>query len=130
MATITPQMPTVSTPITPTQTAVSAADKFAANPGTTYLLHYENGATAGTATLWILSQNTTAPAGTLLPVTVPAGATSWNDAQISALLAANAERDIVLDKSIIGNFIDSTGFVNLKHNGTLTSITLAIYGPF
>ena len=129
MATLTTQLPTVAVPITPTYTAVTAADKFAANPGTTYLISYVNGATAGTLTLWVLEQAAVPPTGAQAPA-VPTGATKWSDAQISAALGANASRIIVLDKSIIGNFIDSTGFVNLKHNGTLTTITVAIFGPF
>jgi hypothetical protein len=132
MATLTPQMPTVSAPITPVQTAVTAADKFLANPGCSYLIHYENGATAGTATLWVLDGNNpgaAVPTGAQAPA-IPTGATKWSDALISATLGANAERDIAIDKSVIQNFMDSNGFVNLKHNGTLTTITVAIYGPF
>jgi hypothetical protein len=132
MAILTAQMPTVSAPITPTQTLVTAADKFLAQPGCTYLIHYENGATAGTATLWVLDGNNpgaVVPPGAQAPA-VPTGATKWSDALISASLGANAERDIVLDKSIVQNFMDSSGYVNLKHNGTITTITVAIYGPF
>jgi hypothetical protein len=129
MATLTPQLPTVAVPITPTYTAVTAADKFAANPGTTYMISYVNGATAGTLQLYVTDQYTTVPPGSATPA-VPANGTNWSDALISAALGANASRIIVLDKSIIGNFIDSTGFVNLKHNGTLTTITVAILGPF
>lgn len=132
MATLTAQMPTISAPITPTQTAVTAADKFLANTGCSYLIHYENGATPGTATLWVLDGNNpgaVVPTGAQTPA-IPTGATKWSDAQISATLGANAKRDIVIDKSIIDRFIDSTGFVNLKHNGTLTTITVAVYGPF
>lgn len=132
MATLTAQLPTISAPITPTQTTVTAADKFLAQPGCTYLVHYENGATPGTATLWVLDGNNPGalvPAGAQAPA-VPTGATKWSDAQISATLGANAERDIVIDRSVIANFMDSNGFVNLKHNGTITTITVAIYGPF
>ena len=129
MATIATQLPTVAAPITPTYTAVTAADKFTAQPGTTYMISYVNGATPGTATLWVLEQAAVPPTGAQTPA-IPTGATKWSDAQISATLGASASRIIVLDKSIIGNFIDSTGFVNLKHNGTLTTITVAIFGPF
>jgi hypothetical protein len=132
MATLTPQLPTVAAPITPIYSAVTAADKFAANPGTTYMISYVNGGTPGTATLWVLDGNNpgaVVPVGAQTP-NIPTGATKWSDAQISATLGASASRIIVLDKSIIANFIDSTGFVNLKHNGTLTTITVAVLGPF
>ena len=129
MATIATQLPTVAAPITPTYTAVTAADKFTAQPGTTYMISYVNGATAGTLTLWVLEQVATPPVGAQAPA-IPTGATKWSDALISSALGSNASRIIVLDKSIISNFIDSTGFVNLKHNGVLTSITVAIFGPF
>src|SRR6266487_3226513 len=104
MATIATQLPTVAAPITPTYTAV-------------------------TLTLWVLEQVAVPPTGAQAPA-IPTGATKWSDALISSALGANASRIIVLDKSIISNFIDSTGFVNLKHNGVLTSITVAIFGPF
>jgi hypothetical protein len=127
MTTITTQLPTVAAPATPTYTQCTASDKFAANPGTTYLLHYKNGATP-TTQCYVTDQYTTVPPGSATPA-VPTNATNWSDALISAAIGASAERDIVLDKSIIGNYIDSTGFVNLKHN-TPTTLTVAIYGPF
>jgi len=127
MTIFTPQALTTGVPATPSYTACTAADKFAANPGTTYLVHYENGATP-TAQCYVLEQVATLPPGAATP-NLPTGAAKWSDALISAAIGANAERDIVLDKSIIGNYIDSTGFVNLKHT-TPTTLTVAIYGPF
>lgn len=127
MATIVTQLPTLAAPITPLQTACSTNDKFAANPGTTYLIHYENAATP-TTQIYVGEQVATVPPGAATP-NLPTGATKWSDALVSAAIGANAERDVVLDKSIIANYIDSTGFVNLKHN-TPTTLTIAIYGPF
>ena len=127
MTIFTPIMPTVSTPLTPTPVQCTASDKFSANPGTTYLLHYTNGATP-TTQCYVTDQYTTVPPGAATPA-VPTNGTNWSDALISAAIGASGVRDIVLDKSIIGNYIDSTGYVNLKHN-TPTTLTLTIYGPF
>lgn len=128
MATIATQLPTVAAPITPTYTAVTAADKFAATGGT-YVISYVNGATAGTATLWVLEQVAVPPVGAQTPA-IPTGATKWSDALISATLGSNASRIIVLNDLQTPNYIDVNGFINLKHNGTLTTITVAIFGPF
>ena len=131
MATLTPQKPSVGTVVTPTFNATTAADKFAASGGS-YVLIYQNGATPGTATLWVLDGNNPGamtPVGAQAPA-VPTGATKWSDALIVTNMAATSFKVIALDNINIQNFIDSTGFVNLKHNGTITTITVAILGPF
>jgi hypothetical protein len=127
MTTLTPQLPTLATPVTPTQTAATTADKFLASPGCTYLIHYENGATP-TTQCYVLEQVATLPPGAPTPAT-PTGAAKWSDALISSAIAANSERDIAIDKSVIQNYMDANGFVNLKHN-TPTTLTVAVYGPF
>jgi hypothetical protein len=129
MTTLVPQTLSTGVPAAPSYTAVTAADKFAANPSGTYLLHYKNGATVGTAAFYVVNQVVTLPPSVATPA-LPTGATHWDDLPIVTSLGANAERDVFLDASIIAQYIDGTGFVNLVHNGTLTTITIALYGPF
>jgi hypothetical protein len=120
-------MPGLTAPATPTQTQATATDKFLAQAGCSYLIHYENAATP-TTQCYVVNQNTTVPVGAATP-SVPTGATNWSDVLVSAAIGANAERDIVIDRNNIQNFMDATGFVNLKHN-TPTTLTVAVYGPF
>ena len=131
MATLTPQKPSIGSPVTPTFTAVTAADKFAASGGS-WIIWYRNGATAGTATFWVLdgtNPGAVAPTGAQAPA-VPTGATKWSDALIVSSMGATTDKVIAIDAINIANFVDSTGFVNLKHNGTITTVTVAVLGPF
>lgn len=129
MTTLTPQPLTPGTPHTPSYTQCTAADKFLANPSGTYVLHYKNGATA-TTQCYVTNQVTSTPPGLATGSTVtPTGGTNWDDIQISAAIGASAERDVLLTPAIIADYIDTNGFVNLKHN-TPTTLSIAIYGPF
>lgn len=127
MTTLVPQALTVGIPATPSYTQCTAADKFLVNPSATYLLHYKNGATP-TTQCYVTNQVVALPPSVATPAT-PTGATNWDDLPISAAIGASAERDVFLDASVIAQYIDGTGFVNLKHN-TPTTLTVAIYGPF
>ena|SRR5215472_2329301 len=132
MAIITPQRPSIGVPITPTFTTISAADKFTSGGGGTYIILYSNGATPGTATFWVLDGNNpgaVAPVGSQAPA-IPTGATKWSDAQIVSSMSATSLRMIAVDNVNMPNFTDSTGFVNLKHNGTITGNTVGVFGPF
>jgi hypothetical protein len=131
MTTLTPQKPSIGSPVTPTFTAITAADKFAASGGS-YVIWYRTAASSGNTTFWVLDGNNpgaVAPTGAQAPA-VPTGATKWSDALIVSAMAATSDKVIAIDNINIQNFIDSTGFVNLKHNGTVTNITVAVLGPF
>ena len=129
MATIATQLPGIGTPLTPTFTAVTATDKFASGGGGNWIVYYRNGATVGTGALYVVDQNVTVPAGAAAPA-LPTGATNWSDALVINNMPATSDRVIAIPGIYIAQYTDTTGFVNLKHNGTLTSITVAIFGPF
>lgn len=109
----------------PNYQAVTAADKFAAVPSSKYLLHYKNGATA--------QASSSAPNKvTDTTAVIPAGSASiagFADLLTSAGtgMGATSEATIEIDNS--SRFIDGTGFINLVHPGTLTTITVDIIGP-
>lgn len=124
MTTLTTQLPGVGDDITPTFTACTAADKFAANGGR-YVLYYKSGASGAVSTIYALNA-AAAPSGT-----VPAagtGGTNWADLRLSNGIGATT--DAVCTIPDVSAYIDATGFVNLKHNGTLTTVTVAVIGPF
>jgi hypothetical protein len=111
---------------TPVYNACTATDKFSALPGARYMLHYKNGATSqasGTNKITDQVSAGSAPSGAVL-------AGGWADAVTTGgtFLAANAESVVWIDNAT--RFRDSTGFVNLAHGGTLTTMTVAIFGPF
>lgn len=118
------QRPAVGGTVTPTFTQCTTADKFQAQAGSRYMLHYRNGATIST-NAYINEKAATAPLGTT--PAVPSGATKWSDALVAASIAANSDRVVMID--VVASFIDTLGFVNLQHT-TPTTLTLAIYGPF
>jgi phage portal protein BeeE len=105
--------------VTPTYSAASAADYFTAAQGGKYMLHYKNGATP-TTVLKVTDATTPVPAGS----TAVAG---FADLQVSAALGASAERVVWIDG--VSRFRDANGRVNLV-NGTPTTLTVAIFGPF
>lgn len=123
------QRPTAGAPVTPVYTQCTAADKFKATAGTRYMLHYKNGATPTGATASYVSEKAaSAPPGAVPPAPA-APATKWSDLQVilPAGLTASTERVIVIDN--ISRYIDSLGFVNLLHGGTLTTLSVCIIGP-
>lgn len=116
--------PSVGNTVTPTFTQCTVADKFAAQAGSKYMLHYRNAATPATSA-YINEKVATAPLGTA--PAVPSGATKWSDALIGAPIPATSDRIVFIDA--VTPYIDSLGFVNLQHV-VPTTLTLAIYGPF
>lgn len=94
----------------------TAADKFTANPGKRYLLHYKNGATP-TGVLKVTDQTnaSSAPAGANLSA-------GWADFQVSASVAASGDGFALIDAQ---RFRDATGAINLVH-ATPTTLTVAI----
>jgi len=108
--------------IAPTYTTCTAADKFLANSGGRYMLHYKNGVTP-TGALKITDQTSAAqqPAGAVLSA-------GWADAAtVPTSIAASGESVVWMDTP--ARFKDGSGFVNLVHV-TPTTLTVAIFGPF
>jgi hypothetical protein len=128
MATITTQLLSV-TSAAPTFTAVTAADKFQSNGQGNWVVYYRNGATVGTGALYVTNQNVAVPPGAATPA-LPTGATNWSDDLVINNMAATTDRALLIPGIYIAQFTDTTGFVNLKHNGTITTITVAVFGPF
>lgn len=121
------QDPTAGNIVTPNYQAVSAADKFLASANQRYMLHWKNGATATTGAVYVAEKLAQAPAGAI-PVNPPAPAIKWSDLLvIASTFPASTEKILVIDN--ITPYIDSLGFVNLLHGGTLTTLTVCILGP-
>jgi hypothetical protein len=125
MATLTTQLPALGDDTTPNFQAISASDKFSA-PSGRYVLYYKSGASGSISSIWAL--NTVAsPTGTV-PAANSGGATNWADGRLSQGIPASTDGvAYIADASV---YADATGFVNLKHNGTVTTVTVAIFGPF
>lgn len=113
------QKPTL-TSLAPNYQTCAAADYFTAAPGSSYELHYKNGATPTTA-VKITDQTSVAPTG------ASGAAVGWADVQVQAVIAANSERVTRIDNS--NRFRDAQGRINLVH-GTPTTLTVAIFGPY
>jgi hypothetical protein len=131
MTTLTVQRPqnqsAVIGSLTANFTACTAADKFSCPTGSgSYMIYYRNGGTTGVTTLWALSTSAAAPAGVVPGV--PTGATNWEDLPLASTVATSTDRVCFIDD--ISPYVDATNFVNLKHNGTLTTLTVAVFGPF
>lgn len=109
--------------VAPTYTACTATDKFAAQPNARYFLHYKNGATpTGVASFKVTDQTTPIPAGS-------GASAGFADAVVqSAGMGATTELVAVIANS--NRFRDSLGFINLTHGGTLTTTSVAIFGPY
>lgn len=122
------QDPSAGAPVVPTYSACTATDKFSASQNSRYMLHYKNGATPTAGAIYISEKLAALPAGAV-PLVAGAPSTKWSDLQVIGAggIGASTERVIVIDN--ISPYIDSTGFVNLLHGGTLTTLTVAIFGP-
>jgi hypothetical protein len=110
--------------VAPTYTACTASDTFTAAPNSSYILHYKNGATAQTT-----GPNKISDVSTPIP-TGSAASAGFADASdgLGAGLPATTERVRVINNS--NRFRSSSGVITLAHPGTLTTVTLAIFGPF
>jgi hypothetical protein len=109
--------------VAPVYTAVTAADFFVAQPNARYVLHYKNGATLTGAGSFKVSDPTT-------PIPTGSGAAAgFADALIqNAGMAATTE--LVAQIAQSNRFRDSNGRINLAHTGTLTTVSVAVFGPF
>lgn len=112
--------------VAPTYTAVTAADFFTAIPNAKYMLHYKNGATAqatGGSPNKVTNPTAVAPPGS-------SPAAGWQDVitQASPGMTATSEFVVWLDNSTA--LRDANGRINMVHPGTLTTMTVAIFGPF
>jgi Kef-type K+ transport system membrane component KefB len=137
MATLTTVTPGVVSSA-PAFTAVTAADKFLSSGAGGWRIHYRNGATVGTGSLFV--QNFSAviapvgftgavPPGAATPA-LPTGAVHWDDDLVVTNMAATTDVRLYIPGILIAQFTDTTGFVNLVHNGTITTITVSVEGPF
>jgi hypothetical protein len=112
--------------LAPTYNTCTATDKFTAAPNSRYMLHYKNGATAQVTGG---SNNTVTDPTTPIP-----GASGLSAGFANAITkatpgyVASEERVVWIDNT--NRFRDSTGAINLVHPGTLTTVTVAIFGPF
>jgi hypothetical protein len=112
--------------VAPIYTNVSAADKFLAQSGARYMLHYKNGVTAqasGGLPNKVTNPTAVAPAGS-------SPAAGWADTVTQATPGMLATTEFVswLDSST--ELKDGSGFINLVHPGTVTTMQVAIFGPF
>jgi hypothetical protein len=114
--------------VAPTYNACTATDKFTALPGGKYMLHYKNGATAQASGSSPNRIQNIAHTAAVPPGAAPAA--NWADANTSGGtgLGATSESVVWIDNAT--PFRDSSGFINLVHPGTLTTLTVAIFGPF
>jgi hypothetical protein len=113
------------TGVAPTYNTCTATDKFAAVPGAKYMLHYKNGATAQATGG---SNNTITDSTTPIPAGSGAAAGFANAITIATPgMLSTTESVVEIDNST--RFMDAQGFINLNHPGTLTTVTVAIFGP-
>lgn len=107
----------------PNFAAVSASDTFTAVPNASYILHYKNGATTtGAAIFQVEDPTTPTPPGADL-------AAGWADAEtFDGTFGANAERYVRIPNS--SRHRNANGAITLTHTGTLTTVTVAILGPY
>jgi hypothetical protein len=109
-----------------TYAAVSASDTFAASQGQTYVLRYVNGGTPSGSPFYIRAQGTITVAPSGSTPGIPAGAQTFaDDLLIATTFPATPSRMAVI---LVDNYLAS-GLVTLLHGGTLTTVTLGIFGP-
>lgn len=104
--------------------AVSASDTFTAAPGASYILHYKNGATPTASGAFTVTDPTT-------PIPPDSGAAAgFADGVTKAAGSMLANTEFVARIANTDRFRNSTGQITLVHGGTLTTVTVAILGPF
>jgi len=112
------------TGVAPTYTACTATDKFTAVPNARYVLHYKNGATTSGGSLPFKVTDPTTP------IPVGSGLSAGFADAIVAATGMLATTELV---SVIANsnrHRDANGAINMTHGGTLTTVSVAIFGPF
>jgi hypothetical protein len=112
--------------IAPTYNVCTATDRFAASPNARYMLHYKNGATAqstGGSPNKVTDPTTPIPSGS-------GAVAGFADVVTLASpgMLANTEYVTWIENST--RHRDANGWINLVHPGTLTTMTVAIFGPF
>ena len=107
-----------------TYAACSASDTFAAQQGQKFLLRYVNGGTATTGAIYVRNQNLVAPSDTV-PGIPTGGATPFDALVIASTFPASTTR---ICKFLVDNYL-SGGLVTLLHAGTLTTLTVGVFGP-
>lgn len=109
--------------IAPTYNAVTAADFFVAARNARYMLHYKNGATpTGAGSFKVADATTPIPPGS-------GAAAGFADVVVqNAGMGATTELVSWIDNS--DRHRDANGRINLAHTGTLTTVQVAIFGPF
>jgi len=123
MTTLTTTVPTIGDDVTPTFTAATTTDKFAATGGK-FIVYYKVGASGAITTVYALNP-VAAPAGTV--PAAAAGATNWADLRLSNGIAVSTDGVCIIPDA--SAYIDATGFVNLKLVGTVATVTVAVVGP-
>lgn len=108
----------------PVYVACSATDFFTAIPNARYILHYKNGATpTASGSFTVTDPTTPVPTGTGL------GA-GFADVVTKAAGSMLANTELVAQIPQSSRHRDNQGRINLAHGGTLTTLTVAILGPF
>lgn len=109
--------------VAPVYVAVSAADFFTAAPGAHYRLHYKCGATpTGAGAFKVTDPTTVIPPGSGL-------AAGFADLAIQSA-GMTATTELICDIPNSYRHRDTAGRINLTHTGTLTTVTVAITGPY
>jgi hypothetical protein len=108
--------------IAPTYIQATAADRFLALPNSKYMLHYKNGATPTGAGTFKITDATTPTPGAATPGAGFADAVVQNGGML-------ATTELVQEIDNSTRFRDATGFVNITHTGTLTTVSVAVIGP-
>lgn len=102
----------------PTYNAATATDVITGTlAGSRYLIHIVNAAGSGTFTMVIDDPNSGAGV---------AGATTAQNPDVTISVGFGTQKVCLIDA---GRFRDTSGNINLA-NGTVTSVTYAIWGPF
>lgn len=112
--------------VAPIYTTVQATDFFTAAPNAAYVLKYKNGATAqasGAIPNKVTDATSVAPSGVSL-------AGGWADVPTSPATGMAATSEAVVTIPNTNRFRDGQGRINLSHAGTLTTVQVAIIGPF
>jgi hypothetical protein len=117
VATYAPIAPTLAG-VVPTYNAATATDVIApVLAGSRYLIHIKNAAGSGTFTMVVDDPNSGAGV---------ASATTAQNPDVTISVGFGTEKAFLIDA---GRFRDTSGNINLA-NGTVTSVTYAVWGPF
>ena len=125
MALLTVQ-PLAMLAVTDTYAAVSASDTFAASTGQSYVLRYVNGGTATTAACYVKNQQLVVPTNAVPVIPATPAVTALDGLIIATTFPATTSRMVLINP--VDNYL-SGGLVTLLHGGTLTTLTVGVFGP-